>query len=50
MSKTPLDTAFEPIRAQYHEYTTEGDVIAVITDPQNDRAWIESTLTYPVQP
>lgn len=46
---TPADTASDPIREQYSEHSTDGGVVAVIADPQNDQAWIESSLTYPVQ-
>lgn len=47
---TAPDTEPDQIREQYDEYTTDSDVIAVITDPHNDRAWIESTRSCAVQP
>lgn len=49
MNETSTDTESDPIREQYDEYTTENGVVAIITDPENERAWIESTLTYDIK-
>lgn len=50
MTNTQTETVSDQIREQYQEVTTDSGVIAVITDPQNDQAWIKSTLTYTIQP
>lgn len=49
MSKTPTDTAADQIRDEYTEFTVDDSVVAVITDPRNDRAWIRSTLTVTIR-
>lgn len=38
-----------PVREQYSEYVTEEGVLAVITDPENRRAWISSCVTCDVE-
>ncbi len=37
------------MREEYTEFTTGGVLIGVITDPKNPAAWIESTLTIPIE-
>jgi hypothetical protein len=38
------------VRETFTEYDDDGTMIAVIQDPQNSRAWIESTVSRPIQP
>jgi len=38
------------VRETFTEYDDHGTMIAVIQDPQNGRAWIESTVSRPIQP
>ena len=48
-----MDEPTERSQAQtgetYEEYTSCGARLAVITDRDNDRAWIQSSLTVPVE-
>ncbi|WP_164471658.1 hypothetical protein [Halosimplex salinum] len=38
------------VRETYTEYDDDrGTKIAVIQDPENERAWIESTVTRPIE-
>ena len=47
MSET--DTADDRIREAFRELPADGGVIGVITDPQNDSAWIASSVTCEVE-
>lgn len=49
MSKIPTDTVADQIRDEYTEFTVDDGVVAVITDPRNDQAWITSTLTVTIR-
>lgn len=49
-SATELEFESESIREEYAEYTTDEGVVAVITDPDNRRAWIRSDETVDVEP
>ncbi|NUB90245.1 hypothetical protein HTZ84_16755 [Haloterrigena sp. SYSU A558-1] len=46
---TDTETEDDRIRDEYSEYTADGDVVGVIADPRNDRAWISSTITCDVE-
>ncbi|SFG43704.1 hypothetical protein SAMN04488063_2043 [Halopelagius inordinatus] len=37
------------VRETYTEYKSGSGVIATITDPENDRAWIQSTHTVSIE-
>jgi hypothetical protein len=37
------------VRETYTEYKSGSEVIATITDPENDRAWVQSTHTVPIE-
>ena len=52
MTTATTDVEFEadPIREEYAKYSTDEGVIAVITDPENRRAWIRSSETVDVDP
>lgn len=39
-----------PIRERYEEYRVGSLHVAVIADPENDRAWIVSDATRPIDP
>ena len=41
---TDADAADDRIREEFREFTSDDGVGGVIVDPQNDRAWIASTL------
>lgn len=47
---TGLEFESESIREEYAEYTTDEGVVAVITDPENRRAWVRSNETVTVEP
>lgn len=34
-----------PIKERYTEYTTEYGIVVEIADPDNNRAWIRSTIS-----
>jgi hypothetical protein len=38
------------VRAEFTEFDDDGTTIALIRDPENSRAWIESTVSCPVDP
>lgn len=46
---TDPDTADDRIREAFREFQSDGGVIGVITDPQNDSAWIASSVTCEVE-
>lgn len=49
MVDTTTDTTADQIREEYSEFTVESGVVGMISDPQNDRAWIASTRTATIQ-
>lgn len=36
------------VRATYEEYDVGGTAVATVADPENGRAWIQSTVVRPV--
>lgn len=48
-SDTQLEFETDPIREEYNEYDAESGVIAVITDPENQLAWIKSNVTCDIE-
>lgn len=46
---TDADAAEDRIREEFRQFTSDDGVGGVIVDPQNDRAWIASTLTCDVE-
>jgi hypothetical protein len=36
-------------REVYHEFESEHGTVAIISDPENDRAWIQSDVTRPIR-
>jgi hypothetical protein len=40
----------EEIRETYEEYTLAGERVAMIADPENTHAWIQSSYTVEVEP
>lgn len=38
----------DPVRDTYEEYDLEGTSVAMIADPHNEHAWIQSDVTAPV--
>lgn len=45
--ESPQDGA---IMETYEEYTVSGVQVALIADPENGKAWIQSDVTTPVEP
>jgi hypothetical protein len=41
-------TSDSNIREEYEEYTENDRTVARISDPENDAAWVESTVTHTV--
>jgi hypothetical protein len=37
------------VRASYEEYDLQGTRVAMIADPANEHAWIQSDVTTPVE-
>jgi hypothetical protein len=44
------DTDAANVRETFTEYDEDGTKIAVIQDPENGLAWIESTVSRPIEP
>ncbi|MDG5776852.1 hypothetical protein VB773_22140 [Haloarculaceae archaeon H-GB2-1] len=40
----------QQVRETYTTYDDGGVTVAVIQDPENNRAWIQSTESYPIRP
>lgn len=38
------------VRATYEEFQIGSETIAMISDQENDRAWIQSDSTQPIEP
>lgn len=50
VSRAPAQETVEAeIRAIYEEYTLEETSVAMITDPENEYAWIQSSYTMPIE-
>lgn len=46
-SKRPDDE--RPIRETYEEFDVDGTTVAMITDPENERAWLQSDVVRDVE-
>ncbi|GAB3041914.1 hypothetical protein [Natronobiforma cellulositropha] len=44
------ETNAEPIRERYEEYEVGSTRVAVITDPENESAWVLSNVTQRIVP
>jgi hypothetical protein len=51
MTTTEFSPAAPPrdVRASYEEYDLQGTRVAMIADPANEHAWIQSDVTAPVE-
>lgn len=49
-SVPPEESAVEhELRALYEEYELDDEQVAMISDPENEYAWIQSNLTMPIE-
>lgn len=45
----PVDDVAEDREYQYIEYESSDDTVAVIQDCENESAWVQSTVSMPVE-
>ncbi|SFR36474.1 hypothetical protein SAMN04487947_0469 [Halogeometricum rufum] len=50
MPTHPLDDVGEHREYHYIEYESNDDTVSVIQDCQNESAWLQSTVSVPVEP
>lgn len=46
--RTPAPESEEQIRAVYEEFDADAGHVGLISDPENDYAWIQSDVTVPI--
>jgi hypothetical protein len=49
-SSTTDNRDTERIRAEYDEFTVGSSTVGMISDPLNEHAWIQSTVTAEIDP
>lgn len=50
LPQNPTDDAGDKLEYQYIEYESEDDTVVVIQDCENESAWIQSTVSQPIEP